>query len=164
MTSADLIDALARALRDEEQARAEVRRAMSQQAILIRQLRAAGLDSSRVAHRVAVARGVALSVGDRRRLAERLRGRARRWTVRPVDSGWAPGNGPLAGSPSDERAIVPAQEEEDMAKRMIRRTTTIEEIVDPDALDGIDDAEDLTEQEEDEPEEETDGKRRRRRR
>lgn len=74
----DLIADLVLALADEEGARCSLRAARIRQAELLRALRAEGIRLGVVAHRVARARGMVLPVGERLRLAERLRKRASR--------------------------------------------------------------------------------------
>ncbi len=74
----DLIADLVQALLDEEAARGSAREARARQAELLRALRAEGIRLGVVAHRVARARGMVLPVGERLRLAERLRKRASR--------------------------------------------------------------------------------------
>ena len=142
MTTADLLDDLARALLDEERAREEVRQAMARQATALGRLRDLGVPATRVVQRVAATHGMALAVGDRLTIARRLRKRAERETSRRAELRRPHGLTASAAAPS-ERAIPPELKEHPMPK-LVKRTVTEEFIEEKD-----DDRDDV---EEDEPE------------
>jgi hypothetical protein len=136
-SAAGLVDRLVAALLEEEEARRAVRDALREQAELLRELRAAGLPASRVAHRVALARGLVLKIEERQRFAARLRQRLSRVTRRHGDLAGPHGLGPTAGS-GFGRAIMP-EEDADMPK-LVKRTV-VEEFVEPDDRDEHDEDE-----------------------
>jgi hypothetical protein len=147
-----LVDRLVAALLDEEQGRRAVHEALTEQGSLLRELRAAGVPATRVAHRILAARGVALPVRDRLRLAERLRKRAWR-TLRPVDLAASHGQPRLAG-PRSDRALTPGKEDVMAGKIVKRTTTTVEEFEDEDGDEEVEEDGDEVEEEaeaEDEP-------------
>ena len=144
-----LLDDLAQALLDEERARAEVQAAVGRQADLLRDLRRLGVPATRVAQKVASSLGHPLPVGDRLRLARRLRKRAERETARRADLVAPSGHLVIAASPSD-RALPPQPEEENVMPKLIKRTV-VEEYVEDEAKDAERD-EDADDQEEDEEE------------
>lgn len=148
-----LLDDLAQALLDEEQARAEVRAALARQADLLGQLRGAGLPATRVAHRLAASRGVALGLADRLRLARRLRKRAERETSRRADLAGAHGLSGSATSPWEQ--AMSANQKEDPMPQLVKRTVTVEEYLEEERtdLEGVeeDDEDEGEEGEKDEP-------------
>ena len=143
-----LVDRLVLALRAEEQTRSALRDALREQGRILRELRATGLPATTVAHRIAAARGIALPVHDRLRLAERLRKRAWRGTHRPVDLA-GPHGQPSATDPRSDRAITPDHKESNVGK-LIKRTITEEYLEDDEGDEEEQEAED------DETEEEVD--------
>ncbi len=149
-SEAALVDRLVAALFGEEEARRAVGDALREQARLLRELRAVGLPASRVAQRVALARGLVLPIEDRLRLAERLRKRAWRGTRRPADLALPHGQTASADSRS-ERAIMPVHGETTMPERLIKRVITEEYVSDED-----EDLEGLEAEEDDETEDEAD--------
>jgi hypothetical protein len=159
--SNDPLAALVEALLAEDGARREVRGALREQARLLRELRALGLPTTIVAHRVAVARGIALPIEERVRLANRLRKRAWRGTRGPTDLPGLDGLTPIAASPSD-RALPPQRKEENMGK-LIKRTITEEFVEEPDTEAEEQEAEEADEEEQAEVEEDAPPARRRRR-
>jgi len=148
-----LVDRLVRVLLAEEEARRAVREALREQAELLRELRAAGLPASRVAQRVALARGIVLPVRDRLRLAERLRKRAWRGTHRPRDLAAAHGLA-LAADSHSEGAIKPTNDLESNMGKLIKRTITEEYLEDEDREEEERDQEDGAEAEEAEDDDE----------
>jgi hypothetical protein len=164
--AADLVADLARALLDEEHARAELRATLDRQADLLHQLRAEGLTLPVVAGRVLRCRGLVLPITQRLKVAERLRKRAARRTTRPLDLVGAHGLDPTPASLCG-RAITPEEQEVDMA-RIVKKTTTVTtEYVEPEEPDEDQEVEtDEAEEEpvEDEGEAEGSAKPRRRRR
>jgi hypothetical protein len=149
VTASALLDSLAHALLDEERARAMVRDARRRQAGLLQQLRRLGQPATRVAHALGAARGEALSVADRQRVARRLRKRAARETARLADLPSTHGHLTPPAPPSD-RALPPTSKERDMQK-LVKRTT-VEEYVESDDLYEGDEDEDITEPDTDEVE------------
>jgi hypothetical protein len=145
--SASLLEQLVRSLLTEEQTRSALRNALREQGRILRELRATGLPTTTVAHRISAARGIVLPVRDRLRLAERLRKRAWRGTHRPVDLASAHGQ-VLTVDPRSDRALTPDHEESNMGK-LIKRTITEEYLEDEEG-----DEEEQDEAEDDETEEE----------
>ncbi len=143
----ELVAALLEVLVGEERARGEVRKALHRQAALLAELRSLGLPTTRVAHRLAFARGVPLSIGERLRLARRLRKRALRETRRPPILAASSGLPPLPTSPLDHRALTPGDEETNVAK-LVKRTIT-EEYLDEDAPEAALEEEDDTDGQDD---------------
>lgn len=141
MTREAALQALAAAMRAEEDARSAVRSAMADQARLLAELRELGLPTTRVVHRVAADRGLILPVADRLRFAECLRRRAQRTTERRADSS-APHRHHGIASSSSPRAMEPSTEGDAMPRIIKRTTTTVEELLDDKNLAGLDDAED----------------------
>lgn len=150
--AADLVADLARVLLDEERARAGIREALRRQADLLRQLRVLGVTVTSVAHRLAVARGEALPVAGRLRLARRLRKRAERETARRLDLAQAVGLITPATPPSGW-AITPVQKEDHMPQ-ILKRTVTVEEFVDADIEEKDEDQEEQESEESDDADEE----------
>lgn len=121
-----LIDLLATAIRDEKAAREQRHAALATQARTLRELREAGISTSRIAHRLSKALGLVLDLRDRRRLAARLRKRRWRGTRCPDEEAQPHGLPPIP-TPSSDRATPPDHQEPDMAK-LIKRTI-VEEFV-----------------------------------
>lgn len=130
----DLIAGLWQALQAEDSAAAAARAARGTQAKLLGELRALGVPTTRAVHRLAALGHLALPVGERLRLAERLRKRARRGTGRPELPLGAHGVAEPAALPSSERAPPPDTKESDMGK-LFKRTTVTEEWVQPKMVD-----------------------------
>lgn len=164
MTREAALQALAAAMRAEEDARSAVRSAMADQARLLAELRELGLPTTRVVHRVAADRGLILPVADRLRFAECLRRRAQRTTERRADSS-APHRHHGIASSSSPWAMEPSTEGDAMPRILKRTTTTVEELLDDKNLNGLEDGEEADEpDEEDGSEEESEDLRERRRR
>lgn len=145
-----LIERLAAGLREEEGARARRQAALAAQAHALRELREAGVSSSRIAHRVARALGLALSLDARRRLAAALRKRCQR--ARHLVTS-CPGN-PVASASArpiadlgSRRATEPRKD--DPMSKLIRKTVTVEEYLDEEALGAADEVEDEEVEEDD---------------
>lgn len=138
MEAADLVSRLMEALQAEDAASEAARRARAAQAGLLAALRRLGVPTTRAVHRLAALGQLALPVGERLRLAERLRKRARRGTGRPGLPLGAHGVAEAASLPSSERAPQPDTEENTMGK-LFKRTTVTEEWVQP----KMEDEEDL---------------------
>ena len=136
-----LLDRLVQALLDEERARNAVHGAIHKQAELLRALRRAGLSTSAVAHRVALARGAVLPVKARQRLAASLRQRMSRVTRRhgnlAVPHGHAPSPDPGSG-----RAILPINDLESKMAKLVKRTVT-EEFIEKREDEELEDGEEL---------------------
>lgn len=133
-----LLDDLAQALLDEERARSEVRAALGRQAALLCQLRSLGVPATKVAQRIAAHRGQVLPVADRLRFARCLRKRAERETARRADLPGAHGLQHSPTAPSDQAAISPPVPKENTMPQILKRTTTTtEEFIQPDELDGL---------------------------
>jgi hypothetical protein len=145
MPGADLVSGLFQAMLDEERARAELRVALSRQAALLRELRTSGLPLTVVAQRIARARGVVMPIGERLRLAERLRKRVARRTTCPANN-VAP-HGQAASPTSRLDRVLPPNEKEMVMPKIVKRTV-VEEFVD--------DAEDSERQEDEQGEAEDD--------
>jgi hypothetical protein len=147
--AAALFAKLAAALAAERAARAQARGALADQAALIHELRAEGLTSTRIAHRLACMDGTDLSVEARKRLAARLRQRLSRVTRSHGDLVLAHGQQAPEAPPSESRKEV-----EPMAK-IIKRVTTVETFTEPDEPDEVDESEseDDAEEQEDADEE-----------
>jgi hypothetical protein len=155
---AALVEKLVRALRAEDVARAGVRSAVAEQARLIGELRALGLPSTRIAHRVASANGTVLSVEARKRFAARLRQRLSRVTRGHGDLTAPHGQSPSADARSESR-----QEVIQMPK-IVKRVTTIETYAEPDEPDESEDAESEDEADEQDETDDEEAPRRRQRR
>ncbi len=158
----DLIADLVQALRAEESAREELRSARRRQAAALRELRALGIPSSRVAHRVAAARGLVLAFDERHRLAERLRKRRWRGTRCPDDLVSSHGQSSSAASRLD-RALPPIDKESIMPT-LVKRTTvteTEEFVEDPESTPEEDESDEEESEEAEEPDEPARSRRRR---
>jgi hypothetical protein len=137
MTRDVALQALAAAMRAEEEARTAVRHAMADQARLLAQLRILGVPATAVAHRLGTARGVALPIQERLRLARRMRKRAQRETRRRAELGRLPGSPAVAGSPSSRRALMPVNQEGNAMAKLVKRVIT-EEYIDNRDLGDLD--------------------------
>lgn len=137
MEAADLVSRLMEALRAEDAAAEAARRARAAQAGLLCALRKLGVPTTRAVHRLASLGQLALPIGERLRLAERLRKRARRGTGRPGFPLGAHGVAEATSLPSSERAPLPDTEENTMGK-LFKRTTITEEWVQPKMADEED--------------------------
>jgi hypothetical protein len=133
--AAALVKKLVAAQAAEDEARNQIRRARAEQAAAISELRAAGLSSTQIAHRVAFANGNVLSRGARKQFAARLRQRLSRVTR---------GHGELAATHGLHAAATPSSESrkkvEPMAK-IIKRVTTVETFTEPEEPDEVDESE-----------------------
>lgn len=146
------------AILDEERARKAARLARERQVAAIEELRRSGLPVTAVASRVAHARGENLAVEGRLRFAERLRKRARRGTRCPLEMGRPHGLLQPDAAPSDQAAISPPVPKENTMPQILKRTTTTtEEFLQPDELDGLEPSKDEIDLEEFEDPEEKKG-------
>lgn len=145
----ELVAKLAQALLEEEGARKAVREALRCQALLLGQLRREGVTTTTIAHRLAAARGMALPVADRIRLARRLRKRAERETARRAEE-MCP-SGQTASATSTSAWAFPPHCQEDAMSKLVKRTVVEEYEEQP-----SEEVEESIEETEDEPAEDDD--------